>query len=340
MLIPLLRDKHATGGPHMRSAARRLTTLLGVLLLVFAFTGATATKAHAVACVFWVRQLTDMALRGDAWNWWDAAAGRYERGANPEVGSVLVFKRARGLSRGHVSTVSRVIDRRTVEVDHSWLSDNRLYRGMRVVDISPRNDWSSVRVWHPRIDDLGSTVYPTYGFVLPDRPRPDLLFASIRETAPSAGERRSVAPEVTETGDRSGRRPVGPATRPGRPAETAIASAGDVRPSLRGTIAPQQPRRGADGAAQVVQASLPAPGAVPTRKPVAMAEAAIAMPAPAAAVIPARNPVRLAEAAAAAIRNEIGMAEHTARVLAAAVDTGRLDFAWATDAHDERDRID
>ena len=339
MLIPPRRDKRATGDPHMRSAARRFITLLGVLLLVVAFNGATATKAHAAACVFWVRQLTDMALRGDAWQWWDAAAGRYERGANPEIGSVLVFKRARGLSRGHVSTVSRVIDRRTVEVDHSWLSDNRLYRGMRVVDISPRNDWSSVRVWHPRINDLGSTVYPTFGFVLPDRPRPDLLFASIREAAPSAGERRSVAPEVTETGDRSGRRPVGPATRPGRSADTVVASAEDGRPSLRGTI-PQQPRRGADGAAQAVQASLPAPGAIPTRKPAAAALAAVAMPPPAAGVFPARNPVRLAVAAAAAIRNEIEMAERNARILAVAVDTGRLNFAWVSNAHDERDRLD
>lgn len=323
----------------MHSATRRAITLLGVIFLVFAVDLATSTRAHAAACVFWVRQLTDMSLRGDAWQWWDAAAGRYERGANPTVGSVLVFKRARSLSRGHVSTVSRVIDRRTVEVDHSWLTDNRLYRNMRVVDVSARNDWTEVRVWHPRINDLGTTVYPTYGFVQPDRPRPDLLFASIREAAPSAGERRSVAPEVTDAGDRAGRRPVGPATRPGRPAEHVFAAVDEVRPSLRGTIVPPQPRRGTD--AQVVQASLPAPGAIPTRKPAApIVAASIPAPAAAAAVLPARNPARLAESEAAAIRSEIEIAERNARILAAAVDTARLDFAWAPDAHDARDRLD
>lgn len=324
----------------MHSAARRFVGLLGVLLLVLAIDLATATKAHAAACVFWVRQLTDMSLRGDAWQWWDAAAGRYERGANPTVGSVLVFKRARSLSRGHVSTVSRVIDRRTVEVDHSWLTDNRLYRGMRVVDVSARNDWTEVRVWHPRINDLGSTVYPTFGFVQPDRPRPDLLFASIRESAPTAGERRSVAPEVTEAGDRAGRRPIGPATRPGRPAETAVAAADEVRPSLRGTIAPPQPRRPDGG--QILQASLPSPapptpGTLPTRKPAAAAAVAVSLPA--VAVVPARNPVRLAATEVA--QTPPAPAETAAPpMLLAAVDTGRIDFAWNAGAHDERDRLD
>jgi hypothetical protein len=330
----------------MRSSARRLITFLGVILLVLAIDGATATKAHAAACVFWARQLTDMSLRGDAWQWWDAAAGRYDRGGTPTPGSVLVFKRARSLSRGHVSTVSRVIDRRTVEVDHSWLTDNRLYRAMRVVDVSARNDWTEVRVWHPRINDLGSTVYPTYGFVQPERPRPDLLFASIREAAPSPGERRAVAPEVTDGGDRAGRRPVGPAigtavgpaTRPGRPAGPAFATVEEVRPSLRGTIAPPQPRR-PDGAAQVIPASLSAPGAVPTRKPAVPAVlASVPSAAVALAVLPARNPVRLAEVAAgrARLANEAALVE----ALAAAVDTDRLDFAWTSDAHDERVRLD
>jgi len=34
-----------------------------------------------------------IALRGDAWTWWDAAAGRYERGHAPRSGSVLVLSR-------------------------------------------------------------------------------------------------------------------------------------------------------------------------------------------------------------------------------------------------------
>jgi hypothetical protein len=38
-----------------------------------------------------------------------------------------------------------------------------------VVDVSARNDWSSVRVWYPRIDALGGTVFPVRGFVHPER---------------------------------------------------------------------------------------------------------------------------------------------------------------------------
>jgi hypothetical protein len=336
----------------MHPAARRLTTLLGILALVFVFELATASRAHAAACVYWVRQLTDLSLRGDAWQWWDAAAGRYDRGQAPTMGSVLVFRKARGLSRGHVSTVSRVIDRRTIEVDHSWLADNRLYRGMRVVDVSARNDWTEVRVWHPRLNDLGSTVYPTFGFVQPDRPRPDLLFASIREAAPSAGERRSVAVEVSESGERSGRRPIGPATRPGRSIEVAAVSAGDeVRPSIRGMVVPGAPRRDAAPQAQIIQASLTVPASRPTRKPdpSGIAAAMSTPPAqstllaqsapPALAVTPARNPVRVADVEAAAIRAQIELAEAIAALRAIAVDTARIDFVWTASAHDERSRL-
>ena len=34
-------------------------------------------------------------------------------------------------------------------------------------DVSARGDWSLVRVWYPRIDDLGTASYPAHGFVHP-----------------------------------------------------------------------------------------------------------------------------------------------------------------------------
>ncbi|HZH28859.1 MAG TPA: CHAP domain-containing protein [Azospirillaceae bacterium] len=174
----------------MHTIARKLVLMIAIVAGVVSFAG----KAHALACVFWARQLTDLAIQGDAWQWWDGAAGRYERTSQPAVGSVLVFQQAREMRRGHVSTVSRLVDSRTVEVDHSWLKDNKLYRGMRVVDVSARNDWTRVRVWHPGINDLGTTVYATYGFVHPDRPRRDLLQVAVRENAPIPVEQRSVVP--------------------------------------------------------------------------------------------------------------------------------------------------
>jgi hypothetical protein len=36
-----------------------------------------------------------------------------------------------------------------------------------VLDVSPGNDWSAVRVWWPPSGGWGMTVYPTYGFILP-----------------------------------------------------------------------------------------------------------------------------------------------------------------------------
>ncbi|MFS2009633.1 CHAP domain-containing protein [Azospirillum sp. CT11-132] len=115
-----------------------------------------------------VRSISDFTIRGDAWTWWDHAAGQYDREHRPAVGSVLVFKRTGHMRRGHVSLVSAVIDRRTIEVDHSWLDGDGLRRGMRVVDVSRNNDWSSVRVWHEPTDQLGLRVYAAYGFIMPE----------------------------------------------------------------------------------------------------------------------------------------------------------------------------
>lgn len=119
-------------------------------------------------CVRTVRALSDFSIRGDAWTWWNSAAGLHERDDRPAVGSVLVFKRSARMGRGHVSLVSRVVDRRTVEVDHTWIAGRGIKRGMQVVDVSPANDWSAVRVWHEPTDQLGQRVYPTYGFILPE----------------------------------------------------------------------------------------------------------------------------------------------------------------------------
>jgi hypothetical protein len=131
----------------------------------------TKPRIHAGAgwgdCVRTVRALSDFTIRGDAWMWWNNAAGVHERDNRPQAGSVLVFKRTGSMGRGHVSLVSRVVDKRTVLVDHTWIAGRGIKRGMEVVDVSPNNDWSAVRVWHGPTDQLGQRVYPTYGFILP-----------------------------------------------------------------------------------------------------------------------------------------------------------------------------
>ncbi|MBK4721267.1 CHAP domain-containing protein [Azospirillum sp. YIM DDC1] len=145
-------------------------------------------------CVRTVRSISDFDIRGDAWTWWNTAANQqYERDQRPTLGSVLVFKRSQRLGRGHVSLVSHIVDRRTIEVDHSWLDGRGLRRNMRVVDVSPRNDWSAVRVWHEPSDQLGLRVYTTYGFILPDGEEAEIRQADSRGAG--IGSTFAVAPQ-------------------------------------------------------------------------------------------------------------------------------------------------
>lgn len=166
-------------------------------------------SALAEDCVRTVRAISDFEIRGDAWQWWARAADyAHQRDDTPMAGSVLVFKRSGRLGRGHVSLVSRLVDSRTIEVDHSWLDGKGLRRHMRVVDVSLRNDWSAVRVWHEPSGSLGARVYPTYGFILPagQRPRDGVQVADAGrvEVAPRgrASLRRHAVVAVAESVER------------------------------------------------------------------------------------------------------------------------------------------
>ena len=125
--------------------------------------------AEPVSCVPYARERSGIRLSGDAWSWWDGASGRYARSRTPRPGSVLVIDRTPGMRDGHVAVVTRMVSNREIRVDHAnWASGaakGRIATDQRVVDVSPRNDWSAVRVWYPRIDALGGTVFPVRGFV-------------------------------------------------------------------------------------------------------------------------------------------------------------------------------
>ena len=131
--------------------------------------------SEPVSCVPYARARSGIQLSGDAWNWWDAADGRYARSRTPRVGSVLVINRTARMRDGHVAVVTRIVDSREVLVDHAnWASGaarGRIATDQRVVDISPNNDWSLVRVWYPRIEALGNTAFPVRGFVHPEPSR-------------------------------------------------------------------------------------------------------------------------------------------------------------------------
>jgi hypothetical protein len=128
--------------------------------------------AHAtgLSCVPFARMATGLDIRGDARLWWNEADGRYLRGQRPERGAVMAFMASGGMRRGHVAVVSRVVDDRTVLIDHSnWagpgIRRGTVMRGVLVVDVSDRNDWTAVRVQvgHDRAA-LGRT-YPVHGFI-------------------------------------------------------------------------------------------------------------------------------------------------------------------------------
>ena len=124
-------------------------------------------------CVPYAREVSGIDIYGDAHTWWEQAAGRFERGHTPRVGAVMAFVPHANMRLGHVAAVSRVIDSRTVLLDHANWSpiDGRrgqIERGVKAVDVSPANDWSAVRVWYHPLQGLGKTAWPVQGFIYSD----------------------------------------------------------------------------------------------------------------------------------------------------------------------------
>ena len=153
-------------------------------------------------CVPFARAASGVQIYGDAWTWWDQADGRYRRGHAPRVGAVIVFARSDRLRLGHVAVVSRIVERRVVMLTHANWSRLNGARGhaeqdVTLYDVSPRNDWSEVKVWFRDSAGLGSSIYPVKGFIYGDAPpareltghSPDYVGALIDAYVPAAGGR-------------------------------------------------------------------------------------------------------------------------------------------------------
>ncbi|QUS37133.1 CHAP domain-containing protein (plasmid) [Falsirhodobacter algicola] len=126
-----------------------------------------ASGVRRIWCVPFARAVSGIEIRGNAGTWWNAAAGRYPRGNVPIPGAVLNFRSTSKMPMGHVAVVSSVIDSRRITVTQANWVRNRVTEDV-VIDISPKNDWSQVRVEN-RSNSFGSP-YPTYGFIY--RPAP------------------------------------------------------------------------------------------------------------------------------------------------------------------------
>lgn len=131
-----------------------------------------ATELY-LQCVPYARTVSGIGIYGDAHSWWEQADGRFSRGNTPRKGAVMAFKPHGAMQLGHVATVTRIVDERTVLIDHAnWSPFNgrrgQIERNVIVKDVSDNNDWSSVRVWYAPINGLGATSYPLFGFIYGD----------------------------------------------------------------------------------------------------------------------------------------------------------------------------
>jgi len=117
-------------------------------------------------CVQYARLRSGLAIFGDARTWWKKAKNLYEEFAEPAVDAVMVFSGSRRIRRGHVAVVTAVISPREIVVDHAnWQNKGEIDRNMPVLDVSPKNDWSQVRVWDVNAARFGAHVYRISGFI-------------------------------------------------------------------------------------------------------------------------------------------------------------------------------
>ena len=151
-------------GAHFTNRLCMALILAGCLL--------AAGPVQALQCVPYAREASGFDLRGDAWKWWNAAAGAYERGHAPRLGAVVVFRKHGKMRLGHVAVVARLVDSHTILIDHAnWGSRvtgrGRVSNMVAVRDVSIHNDWTEVQVWNSQTHDFGTQTYPTYGFIYP-----------------------------------------------------------------------------------------------------------------------------------------------------------------------------
>jgi surface antigen len=197
-VAPVAKAQLRHRGHHAVSARRVIHSKHGKARYV------TASSRGGISCVPFARAASGIELKGNATNWWDAAAGIYARGSRPEQGSVLNFRSTGRMRLGHVAVVARVVNSREIVIDHAnWAGPGArkgaVSRGIPVIDVSDRNDWSAVRVGLGHSGQFGS-VYPTYGFIY-DRPDRGVMVANTLAPAHGgivAAKVRHVAVELAD----------------------------------------------------------------------------------------------------------------------------------------------
>lgn len=137
------------------------------------FRAKIVTPHRPLQCVPYARMVSGIGLRGDAHTWWKQAEGRFKRGQEPAPGAVMVVRGSRKTPLGHVAVVTRIMNEREILVDHAnWLNNERIHLATPVIDVSPNNDWSAIRVWYTPGAQYGASVYPLAGFIYSEKAAP------------------------------------------------------------------------------------------------------------------------------------------------------------------------
>ena len=155
---------------------KRPRALMGSLAAIAVMTFAPVSGAVADTywqCVPFARLISGVQIYGDAWTWWKQAVGKYDTGVSPKAGAVLCFKPNGKMRLGHVAVVSQVLTERVIQITHAnWSriggTRGQIEKDVTVIDVSPAGDWSQVKVWYDPVRDLGSSTYPTHGFIYQD----------------------------------------------------------------------------------------------------------------------------------------------------------------------------
>ncbi|RYD58922.1 MAG: CHAP domain-containing protein [Sphingomonadales bacterium] len=160
---------------------------IAAALLIAPPASANSLLNYVGECVPFARTASGIQIWGNAWTWWDQAKGRYLRGKTPRVGAVLVFAKSRSLPVGHVAVVSRIVEDRVVLVTHANWSRiggvrGRAEQDVTLFDVSPKGDWSQVKVWYRDIKGLGTSAYAASGFIYG---APDPATKAVTRASPS-----------------------------------------------------------------------------------------------------------------------------------------------------------
>lgn len=183
---------------------------------------ATSSSPY-LQCVTFARQFTGMQIFGDAWTWWEKANAKYEEGQAPKPGAVLVFRSQGKMKLGHVAVVSQIITDRYIQITHANWSPiggrrGKVEENVNVLDVSENGDWSKVKVWYGPLNDLGSTIYTTYGFIY------------------NNGQEQASKDAGKETGKSTVK--TAPARGMDRAAQIAMVNANEIPDDLRSALTP------------------------------------------------------------------------------------------------------